>query len=669
MLAEPESWLFSVKTFAAAMLALTVCLWLDLSRPYWAVATVYIASQPLSGATRSKAVFRALGTLIGSAAAIVIVPNLASAPALLVLAMALWSALCLYLALLDRTPRSYVFMLAGYTAALIGFPTVDAPGAIFDIALARTEEILIGILCAALVSSVVFPRRVGPVVARRLKNWFHHADISASDALRLEHGRSTDTHRLRLAADTVEIENLASFLSFDATKDAFATQWVRQLQPRMLMLLPILSSLSDRLGELVAQGGPSKPVGALIARARLWLEDSQPHDASALERLRDDIGAEIGSHRAGGLWRDLIELSFLLRLKDLVDLRADCAALAAAVERGSASLSAPLLFPIEGRIARVRHYDHGMAAFAAGVSAIAIVICCAFWIFAGWADGGSAAMMAAVATSLFAAQDDPSPSVTQFAKLAAASIPIAAFYLFAVLPNIHTIETLVLTLAPAFLAFGLLIATPRAALIGLSLAVNSASLMALQETYAVDGAAFMNSGIAMVLGMGLAAVASAVLITLGAEWGVWRIARANRATLADAANSTTANEEAKIAGLMFDRMLLLAPRAAAAGHTMPDVLRELRAGFNILDLHRAQRLLPPYSRRRVDALMMKLTKHYRLGAEPSAGLLLSINRALVAIRDEDIQNRDAVLGLVGLRRSLFPDAPPPSPPHLLEAAA
>lgn len=278
-------------------------------------------------------------------------------------------------------------------------------------------------------------------------------------------------------------------------------------------------------------------------------------------------------------------------------------------------------------------------------------------------------MMAAVATSFFAAQDDPSPSVTQFAKLAAASIPIAAFYLFAVLPNIHTIETLVLTLAPAFLAFGLLIATPRAALIGLSLAVNSASLMALQETYAVDGAAFMNSGIAMVLGMGLAAVASAVLITLGAEWGVWRIARANRATLADAANTTTANEEAKIAGLMFDRMLLLAPRAAAAGHTMPDVLRELRAGFNILDLHRAQRLLPPYSRRRVDALMMKLTKHYRLGAEPSAGLLLSINRALVAIRDEDIQNRDAVLGLVGLRRSLFPDAPPPSPPHLLEAAA
>ena len=477
-------------------------------------------------------------------------------------------------------------------------------------------------------------------------------------------------HRLRLAADTVEIENFASFLSFDATKDAFATQWIRQLQPRMLMLLPILSSISDRLRELVAQGGPSTPAGALIARARLWLQDGQSRDVSALETLREDIGAEIGSHHAGGSWRDLIELSFLLRLKDLVDLRADCAGLAAAVEGGSASLSAPLLFPIEGRITRVRHYDHGIAAFAAGVSAITILICCAFWIFAGWPDGSSAAMMAAVATSLFAAQDDPSPSIAVFTKTAAAAVLVSALYVFGILPNVHTIETLILALAPAFLSFGLLIATPQTALIGTPLAVISATAMALQETYDADAGAFLNSSIALVLGMGLAAVTSAALITLGAEWGVWRISRANRATLAEAANTTTSNEEALVAGLMFDRMLLLAPRAAAAGHTMPDVLRELRAGFNILDLHRAQRSLPPYSRRRVDALLIKLMRHYRLGTPPSAGLLVAINRALAAIRDENSsQKRDALLGLVGLRRSLFPDAPPPQLPQQLEAAA
>ena len=77
-------------------------------------------------------------------------------PELLVLALALWAAVCLYVSLLDRTPRSYMFMLAGYTAALIGFPAVLDPGAIFDTALARIEEITLGIVCASLVSSLAF---------------------------------------------------------------------------------------------------------------------------------------------------------------------------------------------------------------------------------------------------------------------------------------------------------------------------------------------------------------------------------------------------------------------------------------------------------------------------------------------------------------------------------
>jgi uncharacterized membrane protein YccC len=49
---------FSGKTFAAAMLALVTALLLDMPRPYWAMATVYITAQPLVGATVSKAVYR-----------------------------------------------------------------------------------------------------------------------------------------------------------------------------------------------------------------------------------------------------------------------------------------------------------------------------------------------------------------------------------------------------------------------------------------------------------------------------------------------------------------------------------------------------------------------------------------------------------------------------------
>jgi uncharacterized membrane protein YccC len=58
---------FALRTFAAAMLALLIALWLDMPRPYRAMASVYITSNQFTGATRSKAVYRILGTLIGAA--------------------------------------------------------------------------------------------------------------------------------------------------------------------------------------------------------------------------------------------------------------------------------------------------------------------------------------------------------------------------------------------------------------------------------------------------------------------------------------------------------------------------------------------------------------------------------------------------------------------------
>src|SRR5215470_775714 len=125
--------IFSLRTFAAAMLAFSIALLLDMPRPYWAMASVYITSNLLTGATTSKAVYRILGTLIGAAVTIVLVPNLVNAPELLSLCIALWVGICLYLSLIDGTPRSYVFMLAGYTVALLGFPIVTMPQVTFDI--------------------------------------------------------------------------------------------------------------------------------------------------------------------------------------------------------------------------------------------------------------------------------------------------------------------------------------------------------------------------------------------------------------------------------------------------------------------------------------------------------------------------------------------------------
>lgn len=116
------------------MLAYYIALRIGLPRPSWAIITAYLVSQASAGASLGRSVYRLAGTLVGAAATIAIIPIFVDEPILCSLALACWIGLCLFLSLLDRTPRAYAFVLAGYTASLIGFPGVAEPEAIFDCA-------------------------------------------------------------------------------------------------------------------------------------------------------------------------------------------------------------------------------------------------------------------------------------------------------------------------------------------------------------------------------------------------------------------------------------------------------------------------------------------------------------------------------------------------------
>src|ERR1700745_3642698 len=130
------------------MLAYYIGLRIGLDRPYWALITCYVTAspQPLAGAILTKSIARVLGTVLGSAAAVVLVPNLVNVPPALALALSLWLGLCTYLALLDHTPWAYIYVLAGYTASIVGFPCVDAPGTVFNVAILRVQEIILALL-------------------------------------------------------------------------------------------------------------------------------------------------------------------------------------------------------------------------------------------------------------------------------------------------------------------------------------------------------------------------------------------------------------------------------------------------------------------------------------------------------------------------------------------
>src|SRR5499427_3419498 len=209
--------IFSVNCYIATILALFIAFSLDLKTPAWAMLTVYLTSQPLSGALRAKAVYRVIGTFIGGAAMVAIVPNLVDAPELTTLAIILWVALCVFISLLDRTPRSYMFVLSGYTAALIGFPSVLAPSTVFDTAVSRVEEITLGVVCAAIVHGLIFPKSAFSALEQKLRSAIADTRRWLVDALTQQATPETETERRRIAADISELYLLGTNLRFDTS--------------------------------------------------------------------------------------------------------------------------------------------------------------------------------------------------------------------------------------------------------------------------------------------------------------------------------------------------------------------------------------------------------------------------------------------------------------------
>ncbi|WMJ71043.1 FUSC family protein [Stenotrophomonas sp. 24(2023)] len=663
-LLDRQGWLFSIKAYLAAVAALYIAMAGNLSRPYWAMGTVYIVSQPLLGPTRAKGLYRIIGTLVAGVATLVMLPALVETPLLLSAVMSLWLAGCLFLALLNRGPRGYAFLLAGYTTAFIGFPAVTAPDQIFDAVVARSEEIILGTVVAVLFAALVFPASVRPMLTSRIGTWMDDAAQWCRQIL--ERGRAHGP-RNRLAADLVQFEALIEFLRRDDPRHAGAAVSMERLRERMLLMLPVLSSIADRLAALRGQGH-ALPEGlqALVDDIRHWLEQDSTAPLAGYAQLRARISA-LKPQVDGDLQRQQLA-SLLLRLEELVDLWQDCRTLHHAIVQGTAPLDPPHYRIRTRGMAESRHVDYGMALFSAISAGVALMSYCVLWIGLGWEGGGSGAMMAAVAAAFFAAQDDPAPSMISFLVWAIVAGFVAGIYLFGVFPAVHDFGALVLVLAVVFLPVGTLLHQPKTALFALPLTVNLVALLNVQNSYSANIQSFVNSAMSIFIGIGFAVVMTRLFRSVGAEWTARRLVRQGWTTLAEAAEGRGQQDRQRFAARMLDLLGLLAPRLAATPEgsdiASVDMLTEARVGLNILQLRRARLDLPERSREAVEHILDDLATHYRrqvAARRPlpgSEGLRERLDASLGRVGSVAASKArdEALMGLVGLRFALFPEA-------------
>ncbi|MDH6590124.1 putative membrane protein YccC [Variovorax sp. TBS-050B] len=658
-----QEWLFSLKSFAGAMLALYLSSRFGLPRPFWSMMTAYIVAHPLAGHVRSKSLYRLGGTVLGCAAAVVLVPSLSASPVLLSLALALWVGMCLYLSLLDRSARSYAFMLGGYSAALIGFPLVDAPAAMFDTAIARAEEIGLGIVCASLVHSIVWPAGLAPsllgLIDRALGDVRRWAGDLLGSGVDAEARERLAQDRRRLAVDITQLRLSATHVPFDTGNLRWTQGAVRDLLDRLAALTPSLSALEDRLEALrEATGSVPDDIARAMTRSAACLDADAP-------RASDDVRIAFHAHAAdprNASWVRALHIDMAVHFDALVAGWRRCRALRADIAAGLAGHALPLRRRAVPR-PPVLHVDKGLAMRSAFTVVLSTCAACAAWILSGWRSGSSMAMAAAVFCSFFATLDDPVPGMHKFLVALLWSLPVSAFYVLGVMPLAQDFVMLMLCIAPLFLVVGGYLARPASSLTALGMFFGVAGTLALHDVGSADWVGFLEGQLAIIAGALIAGRMTSIVRSVSSEWSAQRI---RSATWRDLAEMTTRPASARSygasAGRMLDRIALLVPRTAGAagaqGSTAAGLaLRELRIGASISVLQRHRHLLPDALSRHLLADLRRSFLARAKGFPPRHEALLPQIDRLLVLSLASTACKPAVTALVGLRRDLFPSAP------------
>ena len=663
---------FSVRTFAAGMLALYIGMALNLPRPYWALLTAYIVSQPLSGMVRSKGLYRVVGTVMGAAFGVTAMVALSTAPELLTLAMAAWVGLCAYCSVAERSPASYGFLLAGLTAAVVVFPTVNSPETVFDVALARWEEITLGVLCATLVGDVVFPQRVGPVLVRRLHGWVTTSARAFTKILTGEASGLADLPESRAfvgASDELRVLQIQA--AYDTPRYRAAAGYVTLLQRRMQLLFAILVSiddrqrtLSERRPELLREAEPLRRAVADYvgdpSAGEQWAGEIRAAIEKAMpppEALRHD-------------WDRLLYYTLLARLRDLVVRWQESRNFRHAATEGRSG-------PQVGE-SLIVYRDHLMAAVAGAAAGFVVIVNATFWIGTEWSAGGQATVLATVAASFFSAADDPAPLARTFGIVIVVAALLMLFYKFAVFPMIDGFPLLAASMAPLYLTAGLLIG--QLGQPALLTVVLFTALTGLSNQPGGDFATSVNGAIASVVGISFAFLSLRITRPLGADLVVRRLVASSYRDLARVATGDARIDRPWFESRSVDRLAGMIQRLGdegwgEAGRVVRS-LAELRVGLSLFRLRDAEPDLPADLHAGLSTLREALHRHFRARVRNPN---LSCDDDVVAPLDEAIARTvaaeirpattEALLALAGIRQGLLrgagaapPVLPPPGEP-------
>ncbi|MFJ2480303.1 FUSC family protein [Pseudomonas sp. NPDC087598] len=526
------TWVYIFKVLIAAFLTLWLAMRLELPQPRTAMITVFIVMQPQSGQVFAKSFYRFLGTLAGSAMMVTLIALFAQNTELFLGSLAIWVGICSAGAARCRNFRAYGFVLAGYTAAMVGLPALAHPDGAFMAAVWRVLEISLGILCSTVISAAILPQTASAAMRNALYQRFGVFALFVTDGLR---GRSKtesfEASNVRFIAEAVGLEGLRSVTVFEDPHMRRRNGRLSRLNSEFMGITTRFNALHQLLERLRGNGEEH-----VVAAIRPGLQDlaevldgfsgralTSPDAArlaTALATYKDGLPARVRSLRAifqESEPSDAEQLDFHTAYELLYRFVDDLHSYA----QTHASLA-------DHRHERERWDEpftpqtNWWAAAASGIRASFILIVLgSYWVATAWPSGATMTLIAAATVGLSAATPNPKRMAFQMACGTFLGALIGFVEMFFIFPWIDGFPLLCVMLAPVIVLGSFLTSRPQYAGVGLGLLIFFSTGSVPDNLTIYNPYTFINDYIAMVMGMLVCAAAGAIILPPNSRW-LWR---------------------------------------------------------------------------------------------------------------------------------------------------
>ncbi|KMY02725.1 fusaric acid resistance protein [Pseudomonas syringae KCTC 12500] len=601
------TWVYIFKVLLAAFLTYWLALRLELPQPHTAMITVFIVMQPQSGQVFAKSFYRLLGTLAGSAMMVLLMALFAQSPLPFLGSLALWVGLCSAGAARYRNFRAYGFVLAGYTAAMVGLPALAHPEGSFMSAVWRVVEISLGILCSTAISASVLPQSSSAAMRNALYLRFGGFARFVVNGLRGDISRAEfETGNVRFVAEAIGLEGLRSVTVFEdphmrrrngrlnrlnSEFMAVTTRFnaLHQLLERLRLehadqvlkhIDPGLENLAQLLDGFADRALTNDDAALLVTR----LESCKAYFPERVRSLRTELERTLPSDAERLDFHTSFELLYRL-LSELLDYA-----------RTHASLADHSHEREQWRGSFVPR-THWMTALAAGARATCVVgLMSVYWVLTAWPSGASMVLASAATVALSSTTHNPRRMSLQMAGgtlLGALSGFIETFFLF---PHIDGFPLLCLLLAPVFVLGAYLGSRPQWTGYGLGLLIFF-SLGSVPDNLTVyNPYTFINDYIAMVVGMLICAAAGAIILPPNSRWMWQRLEQALRNQVVFAISAPLkrlgSSFESQTRDLMHQAYGLAIGKPLVQRELLRWMFVVLEIGHAIIELRHEQALLP-----------------------------------------------------------------------------